>query len=132
MARPKQDVTEKELAILEILWDSGPATIRDLAARLYPRGGFAQYTTVKKLMERLEEKGFVSRKTDQLAHEFSATLDRQELIGRRLRVMAQQLAGGSLVPLVSGLVKAAAGPLKRAEIDELRALVDRLDRSRKK
>jgi predicted transcriptional regulator len=103
-----------------------------LAEKIYPRGGFAQYTTVKKLIERLEEKGFVTRsKTDAPAHEFAASVDRHELIGRRLRAMAQQLGGGSLVPLVSGLVK-AAGPLKRAEIDELRALVDRLDRSKRR
>jgi BlaI family transcriptional regulator, penicillinase repressor len=134
MARPKKDVTEKELEIMEILWGqggSGGATVRGIAGRIYPRGGFAQYTTVKKLIERLEEKGFVARKTDRMAHEFSAAVERDELIGRRLRAMADQLGGGSLVPLVSGLVK-AAGPLKRSEIEELRALVDRLDRSRRK
>jgi predicted transcriptional regulator len=131
MARPKQDVTEKELEIMEILWGSGGATIRGIAGRIYPRGSFAHYTTVKKLIERLEEKGYVARKTDRMAHEFSAAVEREELIGRRLRAMADQLGGGSLVPLVSGLVK-AAGPLKRSEIDELRALVDRLDRSRRK
>lgn len=129
MARPKQDVTETELQIMEILWSTGGATVRGIAGRIYPRGGFAQYTTVKKLIERLEDKGFVRRKTDRMAHEFSAAVGREELIGRRLRAMADELGGGSLVPLVSGLVK--AGPLKGAEIAELRALVDRLDRQRK-
>jgi predicted transcriptional regulator len=126
----KLDVTEAELAVMEQLWAS-PATVRGLTDRLYPRGGMSHYKTVQKLLDRLESKGFVKRKTDQTAHQFQAAVGREELIGRRLRAMADSLGGGSLVPLVSGLVK-AAGPLKRAEIDELRALVDRLDRSRKK
>src|SRR5262245_53108718 len=79
MARPRQDVTERELEILEILWGSGGATIRGIADRIYPRGGFAHYTTVKKLIERLEEKGFVTRRTDRTAHEFSAAVGREEL-----------------------------------------------------
>jgi predicted transcriptional regulator len=128
----KIDVTETELAVMEQLWSTGPATVRGLTDQLYPRGGMAHYKTVQKLLDRLEAKGFVQRKTDQTAHEFLAAVGREELIGRRLRAMADSLGGGSLVPLVSGLVNGAAGRLKPSEIQELRALVERLDRSRKK
>ena len=61
MARNPQDVTETELAVLQVLWDEGPATIRRLTDVLYPSGGTALYATVQKLLERLEAKGCVRR-----------------------------------------------------------------------
>ena len=42
MARTPQDVTERELAVLQALWDAGPATIRRLTDVLYPGGGAVQ------------------------------------------------------------------------------------------
>ena len=127
--QPKQDVTDAELAVMEVLWESA-ATIRGIRDRLYPRGGAAHYNTVQKLLERLETKGFVHRDTGEIAHRFTATVERDELIGRRLRAMADELCGGSLTPLISGLVRTQ--PLKPREIRELRALIDRLDHRRRR
>ena len=39
MARPQQDVTDAELAVLKRLWAAGSATIRDITDALYPGGG---------------------------------------------------------------------------------------------
>ena len=55
------DVTDAELAVLQTLWEHGPATIRQLADILYPGGKAAQYGTVQKLLERLEGKTCVRR-----------------------------------------------------------------------
>jgi len=120
------DVTEAELAVLEQLWAAPATTIRGLADRLYPSGGVAHYTTVQKLLERLATKGFVSRDNSELAHRFSAIVPREELIGRRLRAMAQKLCGGSLTPLLTNLVQSQT--LTPKEIQELRELIDQLDR----
>jgi predicted transcriptional regulator len=125
MARNPQDVTDTELAILQVLWDQGPATIRQLTEALYPGGGTAQYATVQKLLERLEAKGHVARDRTEAAHAFTATTGRDELIGRRLEEMADQLCGGSLTPLLTHLVRARK--LSPRERQELRALIDELD-----
>src|SRR6516165_4993554 len=106
MARTPQDVTETELGILELLWEQGPAPIRRLSEALYPQGGSAHYATVQKLLERLESKGFVTRDRSRAVHVFAATVDRETLIGRRLRATAEQLCGGSLTPLLLHLVRA--------------------------
>ena len=71
MARTPQDVTDAELAVLQVLWDDGPATIRQLTDVLYPGGGTAQYATVQKLLDRLEAKGFVHRDRSAAAHTFT-------------------------------------------------------------
>ena len=124
MARTPQDVTDAELAVLQVLWDQGPATIRRLTDVLYPAGGAAQYATVQKLLDRLERKGFVLRDRRPAAHTFAAAVNRDELIGRRLQAMAEELCGGSLTPLLTHLVRARK--LSARERQELHDLIDQL------
>jgi BlaI family transcriptional regulator, penicillinase repressor len=106
MGRPAQDITESELAVLRILWERESATIRQLVDILYPRGEAAQYATVQKLLDRMEAKGYVRRDRTLYVHVFSALLDREELIGRRLRSLAETLCDGSLTPLLTHLARA--------------------------
>jgi len=129
MARTPQDVTDTELAILQLLWDQGPATIRQLTDVLYPSGGTAHYATVQKLLERLEAKECVTRERRAAAHTFAAALDREELIGRRLESMAEKLCGGSLTPLLTHLVRTQR--LSSQERQNLRTLIDELDQTTK-
>jgi predicted transcriptional regulator len=120
------DVTDAELAVLQTLWDRGEATIRQLTDELYPGGGSAHYATVQKLLERLHGKGHVERDRSSHAHRFRARTNRDVLVGRRLRAMAEKLCGGMLAPLLTHLVRAET--LSANERRELRALIDQLDR----
>jgi predicted transcriptional regulator len=130
-AEKRQDVTDAELAVMEVLWDAAGsgAAVREIREKLYPRGGAAHHSTVQKLLERLEAKGYVRRETGELAHRFFATVLREELIGRRVRAIANELCGGSMATLLTGLVRSQ--PLKPAEIRELREIINRAERSRK-
>lgn len=130
MPRTPHDITDAELAVLEALWDRGPATIRQLTDLLYPEGAAAQYATVQKLLERLEAKEGVRRDRSQPVHVFSAVLDREALIGRRLRAVADQLCGGSLTPLLTHLVQSTR--LTSRQRQELRSLIEELDRNKGK
>src|SRR5262245_18775444 len=105
MARELQELPDAELAVLQQLWEQGPATIRQLSDVLYPQGIDAHYATVQKLLERLEAKGCVDRDRSVHAHIFRATIDRDEIIGRRLQAIAEKLCGGSLTPLLTNLVR---------------------------
>src|SRR5262249_19758496 len=105
MARTSRDVTDTELAILQVLWKEGSATIRRLTEVLYPHGSTAHYATVQKLVERLEGKGCVRRERRAGAHVYTAAIDQGELIHRRLQAVAEQLCGGSLTPLLTHLVR---------------------------
>lgn len=130
MARTPQEITDAELAVLQALWDAaGPCTIRALTDRLYPQGTASCYATVQKLLERLEGKGCVRRNRAESVHTFAATVCRDELIGRRLRSVAEKLCGGSLAPLLTHLVKAEK--LSPADRAELRNLIDELERRKK-
>src|SRR4051794_24440595 len=105
--RPEADVTEAELAVLQELWRRGPAPIRPLADALYPDGTAAHYATVQKLLDRLEAKGCVRRRKEGRVLWFEAAIDRDALLGRRLRAAAAQLCEGSLTPLLTHLVRTA-------------------------
>ena len=118
------DVTDAELAVLQALWERGTATIRQLTDALYPGGGPAQYGTVQKLLERLEAKGCVRRDRAPWPHRFTAAVDRDTLIGWRLRATAEKLCGGSLTPLLLHLLRAEQ--LNADERQELRSFLDQL------
>ena len=118
MARPPaEDVTNTELAILEVLWDQGETTRRQIVDVVYPGGGDAHYATVQNLLGRLERKGFVRSSRAGNVLVFTATIDRDELIRRRLQGLADKLCGGAAAPLIMNLVRSQ--PLSAAEIEQL-------------
>jgi predicted transcriptional regulator len=127
--RARRAVTDAELGVLELLWELGPATIRELRDRLYPDGGPSEHATVQKLLERLEAKSFVRRRRRGRANEYTATVTRKDLIVSRLRETADRLCGGSLTPVLTQLVDSA--DLTPDEISALRRFVARLDRQRR-
>ncbi len=130
MPRTPRDVTDAELAILRVLWRDGPQPVRGIATALAKRGTPAQAATIQKLLERLEEKGWVERDRSGPVQMFLATADRDDLIGRRLQGIAEELCEGSLTPLLSHLVQNER--LSSADRRALRDLINRLDETPKR
>lgn len=124
------DVTDAELLVLQTLWDQGTSTIRQLSDILYPGGKAAQYGTVQKLLERLENKGCVERDRATWPHRFRPTVDRDTLIGHRLRETAEKLCAGSTTPLLFHLLKTEE--FTPEERQELRSFLEQLLQSQVK
>src|SRR5262245_34038324 len=136
MARASQDVTDAELAVLQVLWTQGPASVRQLMEVLYPEGGPSPFATVQKLLERLMAKGCVARERGPApasegkgakgsgVHIYRPLVGREELAGRWLEAMADKLGGDSLTPLLTHLISSQR--LSTAELEELRAFLDQL------
>ncbi len=125
MAPEHRRVTEAELAVMQVLWDSGTATTRQITETLYEDGGVSEYYTVQKLLERLEEKGCIDRDRSQRTHQFRASIERDELIGERLAELADTMCEGSLVPVLTSLTQIR--DLTAEEFDALKQLVKQLD-----
>src|SRR5262249_10985978 len=121
-------VTDAELNVLQVLWERGSATIRQLTEALYGDVSDVHYATVQKLLERLEEKEHVKRDRSGHAHVFQARTDRDKLVGQQLRTVAEKLTGGLMAPLLTHLIRAET--LSERERQELRALIDELDRKK--
>ena len=122
MAKKGRRVTEYELAVLDALWDRGPATIHQIAEAIYGESSPTSYATVQKLLERLENKGCVHRDRSRFAHRFHATILRTELIGEGLEDLVQKLCGGSLTPLLMHLAETTR--LSPQDRRMLRKLID--------
>jgi predicted transcriptional regulator len=115
-------VTDAEWALLDVLWNQGPATVRQLTDVLYPSGGASEHGTVYKLLERLEAKDCVKRDRSDGVYSFRASVGRDDVIGRELEALVEKMCGGSLQPLLTNLVRVKR--LTREELRELLAIVE--------
>ena len=117
--------TESELAILNILWDRDSATVRDVYDALYRDEG-AGYTTALKLLQIMHAKGLVERDDAQRAHVYRAAVNKQRTQTRFLSDLVQRVFDGSSSQLVLQVL-GGRPEATRAELDQIRALLDRLD-----
>lgn len=122
MTRKTVEVTAYELSVLQVLWSRRTATIREITEVVYGEISTAAYATVQKLLERLEKKECVSRDRSSFAHVFSASIEREDMIGQELENLAQRLCGGSLTPLLLHLVETT--PLSQRDRRALRKLIE--------
>src|SRR5687768_814137 len=119
-----QDISDAELAVLQLLWDRPALSTRQIAEALHAGQADARYPTVQKQLQRLEAKGFVSRDRSLMVHLFSAAVGREDLVGRRLHAVVDSVVGGSVAPAVTRLLRSSR--LRDAERDALRALNDQI------
>jgi predicted transcriptional regulator len=129
MACPAQDITDTELEILKLLWREGPLTTKAITEELYPEGAPSHVATVQSLLSRLEEKSLVDRDRGSRPHVFRAAVAQEDVIGRRLRALADALCDGSLSPLLTHLVRGRK--LSAREREEIRALLEEIEEGSK-
>lgn len=118
-------VSDAELDVLKVLWQHGPATVRDVESRLRRRKRRWAYTTVLTLLSRLREKGYVQSEKSGPAHVFTAGVSREQLLSNGLSDMADRICDGTASPLVQALVKGQR--FTSEEIAHFRRLLDELE-----
>jgi predicted transcriptional regulator len=114
--------TDAELAILTVLWERGPSTVREVHDALSTTQATG-YTTILKLMQIMTEKGLVVRDESQRAHVYEARYSEQRTQRQLLADLVDRAFGGSPAKLV---MQALSG--RKASSEELGALRDLLDR----
>ena len=114
--------TDAELAILGVLWERGPSTVRDVHDDLNEHTATG-YTTVLKLLQIMTEKGLVVRDEAQRAHIYEARYSEQKTQRQLLSDLADRAFGGSAAKLV---MQALSG--RKTNSDELNAIRELLDR----
>jgi BlaI family transcriptional regulator, penicillinase repressor len=122
-------VSDAELDVLKVLWAHGPATVREVEARLRRRRKRWAYNTILTLLSRLREKGYVAGDRPEqggTAHVFRAAISRDELLRNGLTDLADRVCDGTASPLVHALVQGRR--LSPDDIAELRRLLDELER----
>ena len=114
--------TDRELDVMSVLWDVGPATVAEVRERI---ADDLAYTTVLTVLRTLEQKGYVSHTEDGRAHRYKPLVKR-EVAGRTaLRRLVEKVFDGSPVLLMTLLV--TDNNLSDEELRRLRKLLaDRL------
>jgi predicted transcriptional regulator len=119
--------TEAELAILSILWQKGPSTVRDVHEVLGRRDNTG-YTTALKLLQVMHGKGLVERDDSQRAHIYRPSMSKDYTQTQFVKDMVKRVFDGS----PSQLVLHALGNSKQASSEELakiRELIDQLEQT---
>jgi predicted transcriptional regulator len=125
MARSAREITETELSLLNELWQRASATVQELTEALYGNTAPALLATVRKLLDRLEDEGCVTRDRTKWPHHYRAVLKREDLANKRLQEAADELYEGDLAPLLTHLVRSRK--LTPEDREALRKLLDELD-----
>ena len=104
MARPSsQAVTAAEQAILEVLWELGEASVREVTDRLSQQKP-AAYNTVLTMLGVLHKKNLVTFRPEGRAFIYRATLTKDDVRDRALSTLMEQLFDGSPETLALHLV----------------------------
>jgi predicted transcriptional regulator len=117
--------TDAELEILNVLWQRGASTVRDVFEALGKTKPIG-YTTVLKFMQIMAEKGLVRRDEEQRAHVYTATVPQAET----QRQMVSDLLRRAFDNSASQLVMQALANKKTSpeELAEIRRLLDAYER----
>ena len=96
-------ITDRQFAALQVLWQQGPLTVRQLMDHL-PGGHRQPYTTVLGLLQTMEKAGLVTREEEAQTYRYVPAVSREEATGTLLRDFLSRFFSGSAEALVLGLV----------------------------
>lgn len=129
MSKTKQPrPTDAELEILNVLYEKGPSTVREVY-KVLSKEKPTLYTTVLKMMQIMVDKGLVKRDERERAHRYSARAPQEQTQRQLVNDLARRAFGGSALQLVMrALASKKASP---EELAKIRALLDEMEGKKK-
>ena len=116
MRKKNPTLTPQELALMKVVWERGPSTVRDVYEALLEDRHIA-YTTVMTMMNVLERKGHVRKEAEGRSYRYHPVRPRGQVVGSMVREFVDRVFGGSAAPLLVHLVEDRRVTAK--ELDEL-------------
>ena len=113
--KPSKIFTDKEMEIMQVVWELGEAGVRDIQDRLT---GDRHYNSVLTIIRVLERKGQLVHRAEGRAHIYRAKVDQEKARRRVLSHLVKNVFGGSAASMVLNLVE--TGDLTRKELDQIR------------
>jgi BlaI family transcriptional regulator, penicillinase repressor len=116
--------TKLELAILKVLWEAGPRSVREIQ-KILDQAKPTGYTTVLKMLQIMTEKGLVERDESVRPQIYRAKYSQQQTQRHLVSDLLQRAFGGSVKALV---MQALAGKKSSAkDLDAIEKLLDRIE-----
>ncbi|NQT03928.1 MAG: BlaI/MecI/CopY family transcriptional regulator [Planctomycetes bacterium] len=128
MARPRhKNPTPAELEVLQIIWEHGPCTVREVMNLLSPKRPRA-YTSVMSLMNVMADKGMLKQKAEGKAFVYSEKVSRDKTQSRMLGDLLSRAFDGSASALVTHLLRQAKP--NSEELEEIHKTINEFTRKR--
>ncbi len=124
--RPAPLPTEAELRLLQVLWERGPSTVREIQDEL-PAEPPTGYTTILKLLQIMHVKGLAIRDESERTHVYAAAVPPESTRRQLVEDLAERAFGGSAMGLVMQAL--SSQPASRDELERVRRLLDRMEES---
>jgi predicted transcriptional regulator len=121
--------TDAELEILNVLWQRGASTVRDVHQAITRTRPAMGYTTVLKLMQIMSEKNLVRRDESQRAHVYEAQLAREQTQQQLIGDLLERAFEGSATKLVMQALNTKQASAE--ELSTIRAMLDEFERGDK-
>ncbi|UCD51642.1 MAG: BlaI/MecI/CopY family transcriptional regulator [Phycisphaerales bacterium] len=122
MARPgNEHPTDRELTILNVLWERGPSRLSAICGALR-QGGSAAPSTVATMLKIMRQKGFVERVSSDKGVVWEARLTHEEAGSGMLETLMNRLFDGSARKVVLHLLE--GGELSRKDREEIRRVLE--------
>ena len=116
--------TDSELEILSVLWEHGPATVRQILDKMVNKK--TGYTTVLKLLQIMTEKGLVLRDESERSHVYRPSEKPEKTQRRLVGELLDKAFGGAADQMVMQALKAKK--VSRDELEEIKKLIAQLDK----
>lgn len=115
--------TDRELAILQILWDRGPSTVREVN-EVMNKHEKTVYTTTLKFMQIMTEKGLLERDESEMRHVYKPILTEEKTQKQLVSDLLERAFSGSAEKLVLGAI--SARKISAEELARIRKKLDEL------
>jgi len=116
-----------QLAIMQVLWRRGEATVADVQHDLSDLRPLA-YTTVSTMLTKMEHKGLVAHTRHGRSFVYRSLIDEQQVSRSMVVDLVGRLFGGDVTQMVSHLLEEC--PVKPAELARLKAMIEQKERRR--
>ena len=120
----KNKPTETELEILQILWQKGPSSVRDVNDAMSHEKEIG-YTTTLKLMQIMNEKEFTERDTASRTHIYTAKVEEEKVKSGLLKSFINSAFRGSASSLVMQALGQSNASLE--ELDQIKSLIQQIE-----
>jgi BlaI family penicillinase repressor len=118
--RVRAPLTELESAVMRVVWDAGRSSV-EAVHQAVSRNRDLKETTIRTLLRRLEQKGYLRHESDGRAYIYRAVEPARSLAARAVRQIIDRFCRGSVEELVSGMVEAKV--MSKDEMERLEEFV---------
>jgi BlaI family transcriptional regulator, penicillinase repressor len=115
------ELGELERAILELVWEHGVRSADQVREHLAQEGRPLKESTIRTVLRRLEEKGYLAHSTEGRTFLYRPAASRQAVAGRAVQRIVDWFCEGSVETLLAGMVDSAV--LDREELQRLAARI---------